>query len=263
MAPARHALTEPTPTIRDNATMTDRPLIVLVHGAWHGAWCWAGLQAALDRRGIASLAVDLPGHGASLLPHSDLYGHADHVAAVVARHPGPVVLVGHSYGGAVISEAATRHSDNVAHLVYMAAFCLDAGESVMAIVTGLPADPVALAAAIVPGPDEGLTHLDPERAPAALYADCDGPLVEAAVARLGTQAMATFVQPATGAPWYTIPSTYLLCTRDEAVHPAHQHHMAQRCAHVVSMATDHSPFASRTEETAELLAGIVAGLDNA
>ncbi|MGA0194495.1 MAG: alpha/beta fold hydrolase, partial [Ilumatobacteraceae bacterium] len=56
------------------------PLVVLVHGAWHGAWCWAPLQTELDRRGIASLAVDLPGHGSTGAPFTDLHGDA---AAVI------------------------------------------------------------------------------------------------------------------------------------------------------------------------------------
>ncbi len=88
--------------------MSELPLVVLVHGAWHGAWCWAAVQAELDGRGLASLAVDLPGHGASTLPFTDLAGDAAHVADVVARAARPVVLVGHSYGGAVIGEAGAH-----------------------------------------------------------------------------------------------------------------------------------------------------------
>ena len=96
--------------------------IVLVHGAWHGAWCWAALQAALDERGLISYAIDLPGHGASTLPLGDLHGDADHVGAVLDRLAlTDVVLVGHSYGGAVITDAAAARTD-LAHLVYLTAF---------------------------------------------------------------------------------------------------------------------------------------------
>ena len=100
------------------------PLVVLVHGAWHGAWCFAALQAELDSRGIPSLAVDLPGHGASTAPLGDLHGDAAALTEVLRTVRGPVVLVGHSYGGAVISQAAIP--SNVVHLVYLAAFVLDA-----------------------------------------------------------------------------------------------------------------------------------------
>ena len=60
-------------------------MVVLVHGAWHGAWCWAALQSELDSRGIASLAIDLPGHGASLDDFGDLVGNADYVARILAK----------------------------------------------------------------------------------------------------------------------------------------------------------------------------------
>jgi pimeloyl-ACP methyl ester carboxylesterase len=241
--------------------MSNQPLVVLVHGAWHGAWCWASLQAALDHHGIPSLALDLPGHGASPLPHTDLYGHADYVAAQVARHDGPVVLVGHSYGGAVIGEAAARHGDNVAHLVYIAAFCLDLGESVMGMVTSLPSAEVSLAAAIQPGPQEGLTHLDPALAVPALYGECAPKVAAACVARLGTQSMTTFAQPTTGAPWQTTSSTYVLCSRDQAVHPTHQRRMAERCTTLISLDTDHSPFASRPDATAAVLVSVVGDVE--
>jgi pimeloyl-ACP methyl ester carboxylesterase len=85
--------------------MVELPPVVLVHGAWHGAWCWGAVQAELDARGVPTLAVDVPGHGASTLPFTDLAGDAAHVANIVARAARPVVLVGHSYGGAVIGEA--------------------------------------------------------------------------------------------------------------------------------------------------------------
>ena len=93
-----------------DAETTASSLVVLVHGAWHGAWCWAALQAELDRRGVPSLAVDLPGHGASPEPIGGLHDDAaavtallDHLASGAA---GPITLVGHSYGGAVITQAA-------------------------------------------------------------------------------------------------------------------------------------------------------------
>ncbi|MFM7685770.1 MAG: alpha/beta hydrolase, partial [Actinomycetota bacterium] len=134
--------------------MTSQPppaTVVLVHGAWHGAWCWAALQHALDDRGIPSLAVDLPGHGASTLPLGDLHGDAAHVGAVLDRIDAPVVLVGHSYGGAVITQAAAERSD-VAHLVYLAAFVPAAGESVISLLRSMPAAATLLDAAVQPGP---------------------------------------------------------------------------------------------------------------
>lgn len=235
-----------------------QPLIVLVHGAWHGAWCWAALQNELDRRGIASLAVDLPGHGASVLPLGDLHGDADHVVDVVTALARPVVLVGHSYGGAVITEAAARlariSGSRVEHLVYLAAFCLDEGESVMDVARHESGGSVDLGAAMVPI-EGGLTVLDPEKAAPALYGDCDERAVAAALVRLSPQPLATMVQTASGAPWRSIRSTYVVCARDRAVHPGNQEYMARRCRTVVRLDTDHSPFLSKTTETADVLEG--------
>ena len=231
--------------------------VVLVHGAWHGAWCFAALQAALDERGVASFAIDLPGHGASTLPLGDLHGDAAHVAATLAAIGGRTVLVGHSYGGAVITEAAHLHPD-VDHLVYLCAFALDEGESVMGFLAAQPRAAVALSFAVRPGAD-GSTVLDPELAPAALYGDCPPSVVAAALARLSPQPTATMTQPVTGSPRQRVPSTYVCCGRDEAVHPDHQATMAARCTEVVELDCDHSPFLSQVDAVADLLARLAAG----
>jgi len=236
-----------------------RPLIILVHGAWHGAWCWAALQADLDGRGIASLAIDLPGHGSSTLPFGDLHGDAQHVVDVVTALDAPVVLVGHSYGGAVVTEAAHRldsgSASPVRHLVYLAAFCLDEGESVMDLARHESGGPVELGAAMIPV-DGGLSVLDPDKAAPALYGDCDEFAVAAALRRLCPQPLATMLQPVGGAPWRHLPSTYVVCTRDRSVHPGHQEYMAARCANVIRLDTDHSPFLSMTKQTADVISGV-------
>ncbi|MCB0998892.1 MAG: alpha/beta hydrolase [Acidimicrobiales bacterium] len=234
------------------------PLVVLVHGAWHGAWCWATLQDRLDRRGIASLAIDLPGHGASTSPATDLHGHAAHVADVVTRWGRPTVLVGHSYGGAVVTEAAA-HTDGVAHLVYLAAFAPAAGDSVMSQLGSMERREVALGAAMRMR-DDGTSVLDAELATPALYGRCDPASVRSALARLSPHAMATFTQPVTGDPLATIESTYVVCTEDGAVHPDHQRTMSERCTHVVTLDTDHSPFMSMPAETADVIERIVRTL---
>jgi pimeloyl-ACP methyl ester carboxylesterase len=232
--------------------------VVLVHGAWHGAWCWAALQAELDRRGIASYAVDLPGHGVSTEPLSDLLTDARHVVDVLAgralagdRCPHGVVLVGHSYGGAVISEAAV-HATNIDHLVFLTAFVLGEGESLMSYLSTLPRVDTALGAAMQML-ENGTSVLDPQLAVEALYALCDPGVVPAAIARLGPQPMATFVQPVTGTSSGTVPSTYVRCLQDQAIAIEHQDVMSQRCAMVVTLDTDHSPFLSKITETADIL----------
>ncbi len=240
-------------------TSTPRTLL-LVHGAWHGAWCWATLQAELDRRGLPSYAIDLPGHGISPEALGDLHTDAAAVAAAVdaisTRTGNPVVLVGHSYGGAVITEAATR-THGVGHLVYLTAFVLDEGESVIGLLQTLPQREVALSQAMV-AQDDGTTLADlGPNTVQAFYGRCEQPAIDAALLRLCPQPVATFLQPATGAPWKTTPSTYVLCDEDQAIHPDHQAAMAGRCDTVHHIATDHSPFLSAVDGTADILEALV------
>jgi pimeloyl-ACP methyl ester carboxylesterase len=237
--------------------MTPTLPVVLVHGAWHGAWCFAALQHALDELGVASYAVDLPGHGASTEPLSDLRGDAEHVADVLARVGTPAVLVGHSYGGAVITEAATLHPD-VAHLVYLTAFALDQGESVMSALASFPMARVPLGLAIVPH-DDGTSHIDPAKAAEAFYGECPAAVAEAAIARLSLQPMVTMTAAVTGSPRDAIASTYVRCTKDQSIALVHQDLMAARCGTVHTLHTDHSPFASAAPATAAILHRIATG----
>ena len=230
--------------------VTPRP-VVLVHGAWHGGWCFAALQHALDELGVPSYAPDLPGHGASTVPLTDLHGDARAVTALLAQLDEPAVLVGHSYGGGVITQAAEWHGD-VAHLVYLAAFALLEGESIRGSLRSFPPEEVALSAAMVPR-DDGTTVLDPVLGPPALYGDCPPAVVAAAVTRWSPQPHAAMNQAVTGSPLGRIPSTYVVCTRDLAVHPNHQAAMAARCDHHLTIDCDHSPFLSRVHEVAALL----------
>ena len=237
--------------------------ILLVHGAWHGAWCWATLQAELDRRGVPSYAVDLPGHGASELDLGDLYGDGAHVGAVAERLAGhgikELVLVGHSYGGAVISQAAER-ATNIAHLVYLTAFCLDKGEAVLTKTRSMPAAPTELGRSTIRVLDDGSgSTIDRDRAAAAFYGCCRPEVAAANAARLCVQTLASFTQPVTATPWTEIPSTYVRCLRDEAIHISHQDEMAVHCGSILTIDTDHSPFASAVAETADILESLARG----
>ena len=230
--------------------------MLLVHGAWHGAWSWAGLQSRLDELGVPSWAVDLPGHGLSDEPLGDLSGDTDAVVAAL-EHCGPgTVLVGHSYGGAVISQASAR-SSAAGHLVYIAAFALEAGESVNGFLRAAPRHRVELADIMVP--TEGATVLDAGRAGELLYGGLSAPRRSAMVARLSAQPNATMSQPLDGSGLGRTPSTYLLCTRDRAVHPEHQRIMAARCTGTIELDHDHSPFL----DDPDLIAGIIARIATA
>jgi pimeloyl-ACP methyl ester carboxylesterase len=240
----------------------DAPLpVLLVHGAWHGAWCFAALQAELDRRAVPSYAIDLPGHGASSLPLGDLHGDAEHVAAAIdalTAGGGQVVLVGHSYGGAVVTQAAAWRTDRIAQLVYLTAFALADGESLLDLIFSTEPQHVALAAAVVQR-DDGTSVLDPDLAGPALYATSPPAAAAAATARLSPQPASSFAQPVSGDPRSTVPSTYVVCLRDEAVHPVHQRLMAARCGAVVELDSDHSPFLTDPTGVADVIEPLARG----
>ena len=164
------------------------------------------------------------------------------------------MLVGHSYGGAVIGEAGGQ--GDVRALVFVAAFCLDKGESIAARPTSATRPPLAGAATVR---TEGLLTIDPAQATSSFYAQCPPLAAEAAIARLCPQPVATFVQPATVAAWHDRPSTYLLCSRDGAIHPFHQAAMAERCGEIVTLDADHSPFISATTAVVDVIERVAHG----
>jgi pimeloyl-ACP methyl ester carboxylesterase len=237
--------------------------VVLVHGAWHGAWCWSKVVPLLEAEGIPVVAVDLPGHGDRPGPPGDLYDAAAHVRAVLDEIDGPAVVCGHSYGGAVITQATAERPD-VTQLVYLAALMPDVGESCGSTLPGVEVagwdeSVLTVEGAIVLG-DDGTNTVEPEAAVAALYADCSEDDVEFALSHLCAQSVASLGQPLTEAGWHDIPATYVICTEDRAVVPAFQRAMATaRATTVVELPTSHSPFFSQPEAVAELLAQLARG----
>ena len=236
--------------------------VVLVHGAWHGAWCWERVVEGLAARDIRAVAVDLPGHGADPGPPGDLHSDAARVRRTLDGLDGPVVLLGHSYGGAVITEAGDH--PEVARLVYLAALALDRDET---CATAAAAEAAAagishrgrpnLGAGFVPGA-EGTVTLDPSVAATCLYNDCDPEITAWATARLGPQPLRTLQQTPDAVAWRAKPSTYVVCAEDLAIHPDVQRLLATRCATSVEWDTGHSPFLSRPDAVIGLLAELCA-----
>lgn len=222
--------------------------IVLVHGAWHGAWCWENVQPLLEDAGITSVAAHLPFTGLT----DDADSVADLLEVVSRTADEPAVLVGHSYGGMVISEAAAGRSD-VAHLVYLCALMLRAGQTTA---EGGERLSTALAGNIEVAEDLGST-IAPGAAAAAFYGDAHPDAAAAAAARLRRFPI-TSLGTVTGEPWRQVPSTYVVCSEDRAIHPDHQRYMARSAGNVLEWPTDHSPFLSRPELVAELLIGLAS-----
>ena len=212
----------------------------------------------LPARGVNVVAIDLPGHGDDAGELSDLHGDATRVHEVIDRLTGPVVLVGHSYGGAVVTEAG-NHS-NVEHLVYLAAFAINEDESCGSAGAGDPA--LAMIdhsnrpnlGALLVNDDEGVVTLQTDGAHEVFYNDCDTATAAAAIALLGPQRLESLMQSPTAVAWRHTPSTYVVCTADQAVHPDLQRLLAPRCTETVSLPASHSPFLSQPEAVADLLA---------
>jgi pimeloyl-ACP methyl ester carboxylesterase len=213
----------------------------------------------LTLAGVEHVALDLPGHGEDGGPFGDLYSDAARVHEKLDDVKGDVVLVGHSYGGAVITEAGLHPA--VQHLVYVAAFALDAGESCVSVAANVEAGPISydgrpnLGAGFIMSSDDMIT-LDPSSAAECLYNDCDADTVDWAIARLGPQPLITVQEAPTRAAWRTKPSTYVVCADDMAIHPDLQRNMARRCSSVIEWPTDHSPFLCRPDLVAGLLVGL-------
>jgi pimeloyl-ACP methyl ester carboxylesterase len=239
----------------------DGAMAVLVHGAWHGGWCWEPVVVELEGRGHAVRTIDLPSRGN---PLGDLHGDAQAVRELVESLGRPVVLVGHSYGGAVISEASAGTTD-IKHLVYLTAVVPDVGESVLdagsvvlADAGETSAEPPPAATDVAAGDvmeihEDGTMSCRPDRAVDLFYHDCDPTVAAEAVSALLPQPAMTFSQASNGAGWKEHPSTYVVCTDDHILNEAGQRSFARRCGDMVVMSTSHSPFFSDPAGVADVV----------
>lgn len=222
-------------------TTRSPPAIVLAHGAFTDGSCWSGVISRLQQQGHAVCAVQNP-----------LTSLADDVAAtrrVLERQAGPVVLVGHSWGGAVITQAGAAR--NVAALVYVSALAPDSGETVADLQKNGPPGPAMAAAA----PDaHGFLWFDPGRYHAGLASDV--PMERARWMAASQQPIATacFDERLTTAAWREKPSFYLLSEEDQALSPVLQRWMADRIgATVRPVRSSHMSLISHADETAALI----------
>lgn len=221
--------------------------VVLVHGAFHGAWCWERVTPLLDGAGVPWHAIDLP----SCADAASGAGVPEDNAAVrevLDGIPGdePVILLGHSRGGTVITEAGTHA--RVGHLVYLTALLLEQGEN-----PGNRLGPT-LANATVKNPD-GTWSADIGAGADLFYNDCDGSSISWAANKLRSQTVAVDTRNSSEA-WRTTPATYVVCGLDKALLPDAQRSMAQHAQHVIEWDTGHSPFLNRPELVASLLVGL-------
>lgn len=221
--------------------------VVLVHGGFVDGSGWGGVYSDLKKKGYAVTVVQNP--TTSL---------ADDVAVTkraIAAQDGPVILVGHSYGGAVITQAGM--DPKVAGLVYVAAFAPDNGESVSSLIQNPP--PGAPVPPILP-PQDGFLFLDRAKFPASFAADVDPNLA----ALMGDSQVPWGVQALTGvvteAAWRSKPSWYLVTTEDRMIPPDAQRAMSKRAgSKVVEVKGSHAVYVSQPDAVASLIEEAAAG----
>ncbi|HLY53928.1 MAG TPA: alpha/beta fold hydrolase [Stellaceae bacterium] len=234
--------------------------IVLVHGAGHGAWCWEQVVPRLERKGYHVAALDLPGLGDDPTPARDAtfeLGVARVVDAVRAA-PGPVLLLGHSAGGIVISQAAENAPDSIGKLVYLAACLPVDGESLRSMIEITNRHPGPSAMGVLrPSDVEGAHGFAEELAAETFYNTCDPGAARRAIARLRPQPDAPLGVPVALSPerFGRVAKSYIVCARDQALPPGAQHFMCERMPGVTKhvMDCDHSPFFCAPDGLVEII----------
>ncbi|MGI5130026.1 alpha/beta fold hydrolase [Pseudonocardia sp. CA-107938] len=228
------------------------PTVVLVHGMWHGGWAWDRVIDELAALGHRSVAVTLPGTDRAA-GDPTFRGHCAHLTEVLAGIDGDVVLVGHSYSGALLTEVGD--APNVRAMVFVSAFLLEPGESVASV-----NDAEA-------GSEAGVGDIDlvddqliiaKATAEAAFYNDCSPEDAASAAARLTPEHVSTRTAVVTRAAWRTVPAHFLVCTLDRACTPAVQHRMAARIDSVSELRSSHSPMLSMPGEVARTIVDFAA-----
>lgn len=228
---------------------------VLVHGAWHGAWCWKKVEVLLHALGHKTIAIDLPAHGKTpgAITEQSLATFADYVAQVLDSQPEPVILVGHSMAGAIITEAAERSPKKVKKLVYLAAFLLTSGQSGHGIDgTGLiPKDLVAFSS-------DGITADCAHDTLKARYAQkCSAVDQENICRNLTREVIAPLITPVHHTPerWGSIRRFFIAGSDDLAFHREIVQQMlaALPCEEAYELLGDHDLFYSAPVELAYVL----------
>ena len=221
---------------------------VLVHGAWHGGWCWEKLQPILAAAGHRVVTPDLPGAGRDPTPAAEvtLDRYVDAIVAVVEAQEEPVILVGHSLAGLTITPVAEAIPDRIAALVYLTAQLIPEGMSLIDWRQGKPSTLIAENRVVA---EDGITStIRPEALVEIFYGDCAPEDARAAIDRLRPQPMAISTVPMrrSAARYGRVPRYYIECLQDRAIDIDDQRQMQAEtpCKRVFTLDSAHSPFLS-------------------
>ena len=222
--------------------MSELPNVVLVHGAWADGSSWSAVIETLQTRGYNVTAPQFP--------ETSLADDVARLRHVLARQSGPTVVAGHSYGGQVMT-ALGSDAPNVVGLVYIAAFGIDKGESLGALLGGGPPTP-ALAHLIVD--EQGIAWLPEDDFVNHFAADVDPVKARVMYAVQQGLSMSTFEDVMEVPAWSSLPSWYLVATNDQAIPPDAERMFAQRMgATTVEVSSSHVAMVSHPEEVARLI----------
>jgi pimeloyl-ACP methyl ester carboxylesterase len=233
---------------------------ILVHGMFHGGWCFDIIKPMLESNGHMVVAEDLAGCGADKTEAGDvsLDLWASNVAALAAAHE-KVILLGHSRGGLVVSQAAERVPQHVSAIVYLTALMLPNGKSPMNLPEimaeqGFESSGDMMAPRFTP---DGLSMLPPEDATELFYGACSQKIRDWAVPRVGSEPLAPLMTPISVTPerWGRIPKIYIETTEDKTLPINSQRAMIAAVGpdEVITMHTDHMPIITDAAALADIL----------
>lgn len=218
-----------------------RPMLLLVHEGFFGAWSWEKVQLDLLGRGWRSQTVELPSVADRGSPRAGLCEDAEVVRQRLKEIDEAAVVVSHSYSGAVVTQAAAG-LPNVRHLVYISAFPWDVGESLLGVLGRMP-DWLDL-------DGDTITASDPHT---VFLADVPKEVADRAVDRLKPTSLSTLTQTVTACAWHAIPSTYVVTERDRAAPLEAQEFFAARATYVRRLPSSHTPMLSMPTALADLI----------
>ncbi|WP_291914799.1 alpha/beta fold hydrolase [Chitinophaga sp. CB10] len=224
---------------------------VLIHGGFHGAWCWDRLKPILEKKGFNVVCPDHPGMG------KELYNYTDSVGLLLEQQQRPVILLGHSSGGMVISELAKRYPHKIKGLVYLSAFLLPDG---MAPPDIMEDDTISIMqSSLIIDQDKGIVSVDKSKAKQLFYEDCNDSVAKWAIDRLTPEPIApkNYSEDPQVDGLATVPLKrfYIETLHDKGLSIISQRRMQaiMPCDKVYTLESGHSPFLSQPDKLATTL----------
>lgn len=233
---------------------------ILIHGSWHSAWNWHKVVPLLEKAGHRAIAVDLPGMGRDKTPINEvkMKTTVEKLCSLIDKTEGPIILVGHSKNGIMISQAAEYRAARIEKLVYLAAYLIPNGKTQREY--SIQDTGGVLKPFVTQYPELNAHTLEPAIYKEGLYHDCDDDITELAKLLLSHEPVESGITPLqlTEEGFGSVPRYYIECTEDRAVTPYIQQKMYEEtpCRKVYQMNTSHSPFFSKPKELTDILCAI-------